>query len=83
MDASSRRPSEMARSWRGLCPAVDCSGMMMMNDDLVQQTVNSIAQEAVGSILTQYSQQHATHLELNISANALEIRAVQSPKCIV
>jgi hypothetical protein len=26
----SRRSSEMARTWRGLCPAVDCSGRMMM-----------------------------------------------------
>jgi hypothetical protein len=25
LDASSRRPSEMARSWRGLCRAVDCN----------------------------------------------------------
>jgi hypothetical protein len=30
MDASSRRSSEMARNWRGLCPAVDCNGLMMM-----------------------------------------------------
>jgi hypothetical protein len=29
LDASSRS-SEVARSWRGLCPAVDCSGLMMM-----------------------------------------------------
>jgi hypothetical protein len=26
----SRRSSEMARSWRGLCPAVDCDRLMMM-----------------------------------------------------
>jgi hypothetical protein len=30
LDASSRRSSEMMRNWRGLCPAVDCSGLMMM-----------------------------------------------------
>jgi hypothetical protein len=30
LDASSRRSSEMARSWRGLCPVVDFSGQMMM-----------------------------------------------------
>jgi hypothetical protein len=30
LDASSRRTSEMARDWRGLCPAVDCSRLMMM-----------------------------------------------------
>jgi hypothetical protein len=28
-DASSRRSSEMARHWRGICPAVDCSRLMM------------------------------------------------------
>jgi hypothetical protein len=32
MDASSRGSSEMARNWRDLCPAVDCSGRMMMMD---------------------------------------------------
>jgi hypothetical protein len=26
----SRRSSEMASNWRGLCPAVDCSGLMIM-----------------------------------------------------
>jgi hypothetical protein len=30
LDAFSRRSSEMARDWRGLCPAVDCSRLMMM-----------------------------------------------------
>jgi hypothetical protein len=30
LDASSRRSSEMARNWRGLCPSVDCRGLMMM-----------------------------------------------------
>jgi hypothetical protein len=30
LDASSRRSSEVARHWRGLCPAVDCSRLMMM-----------------------------------------------------
>jgi hypothetical protein len=30
LDASSRRSSEMARSWRALCPAVDYSELMMM-----------------------------------------------------
>jgi hypothetical protein len=30
LDASSRRSSEMVKSWRGLCPAMDCSGLMMM-----------------------------------------------------
>jgi hypothetical protein len=30
LDASSRRSSEMARDWRGLWQAVDCSGRMMM-----------------------------------------------------
>jgi hypothetical protein len=30
LDPSSQRSNEMARSWRGLCPAVDCSGLMMM-----------------------------------------------------
>jgi hypothetical protein len=29
LNASSRRWREMARSWRRLCPAVDCSGLMM------------------------------------------------------
>jgi hypothetical protein len=28
--SSSQRSSEMARNWRGLCPAVHCSGLMMM-----------------------------------------------------
>jgi hypothetical protein len=28
LDASSRRSSEMARNWRDLCPAVDCSGLV-------------------------------------------------------
>jgi hypothetical protein len=30
LDTSSRRSSEMAGYWRGLCPAVDCSRLMMM-----------------------------------------------------
>jgi hypothetical protein len=30
LDASSRRSREMARSWRGLYSAMDCSGLMMM-----------------------------------------------------
>jgi hypothetical protein len=30
LEASSRRSSEMARNWRGICPAVDCSGLVMM-----------------------------------------------------
>jgi hypothetical protein len=30
LDASSRRSSEMASNWRRLCPAVGCSGLMMM-----------------------------------------------------
>jgi hypothetical protein len=30
LDASSRRSRVMARSWRGLCPAMDCSGLMTM-----------------------------------------------------
>jgi hypothetical protein len=30
LDASSRGSSEMARDWRGQCPAVDYSGLMMM-----------------------------------------------------
>jgi hypothetical protein len=29
-DTSSRRSSEMARHWRGLCSAVDCGRLMMM-----------------------------------------------------
>jgi hypothetical protein len=33
LDASSRRSSEMVSNWRGLCPAVDCSGLMMMMMD--------------------------------------------------
>jgi hypothetical protein len=30
MDASSRGSSKIARNWRGLCPAVNCTGLMMM-----------------------------------------------------
>jgi hypothetical protein len=30
LDASGRRASEIARNWRGFCPAVDCTGLMMM-----------------------------------------------------
>jgi hypothetical protein len=30
LDASSPRSSEMARDMRGLCPAMDYSGLMMM-----------------------------------------------------
>jgi hypothetical protein len=30
LDPSIRRSSEMARDWRGLWPAVDCSRLMMM-----------------------------------------------------
>jgi hypothetical protein len=29
LDASSRRSSEMARDWRGLCPAVDCGRLII------------------------------------------------------
>jgi hypothetical protein len=41
---SSQRSSEMARNWRGLCPAVDCSGFGDDDDDgyhrLVYPVVN-------------------------------------------
>jgi hypothetical protein len=30
LDASSRRSNKMAKNWRDLCPAVECSGLMMM-----------------------------------------------------
>jgi hypothetical protein len=30
LDASSRGSSEMAGYWKGLCPALDCDGLMMM-----------------------------------------------------
>jgi hypothetical protein len=30
MDASSRKSRKMARSWIGLCPAVDCNGLIIM-----------------------------------------------------
>jgi Zn/Cd-binding protein ZinT len=34
LDTSSRRLSEMARSWRSLYPAVDYSELMMMMNDI-------------------------------------------------
>jgi hypothetical protein len=30
LDASTRRSSEMARDWKGLCPTVDCGRLMIM-----------------------------------------------------
>jgi hypothetical protein len=33
LDASSRRSNKMARNWRDLCPAVDCSGLIDDDDD--------------------------------------------------
>jgi hypothetical protein len=30
LDTNSRGSSEMARNWRGPCPAVDCSGLVMI-----------------------------------------------------
>jgi hypothetical protein len=35
IDLFRRKSSEMARHWRGLCPAVDCNRMMMMMVDVL------------------------------------------------
>jgi hypothetical protein len=42
LDASSRRSSEMAKSRRGVCPAVDCSALMMIIMKSIIATVHSV-----------------------------------------
>jgi hypothetical protein len=44
----SRRLSEMVKSWRGLCPAVDNSGLMIMNFGI---EIDEISEMSMATVL--------------------------------